>query len=172
MRDRLKFEGARSIAACVGTDVGMNRRRKSGLVDHPSRNGEKGFTLIEVLVVLAIIGLIMGLAAPRVLSYLSSSKEKAAHLQIQSLSAALELYYLDMGRYPNSDEGLQALMVKPATQAASWNGPYLKGQTLPSDPWGHPYIYRYPGQHDAYDIVSVGPSGQEGSTDSVTSWQK
>ncbi|MBY3328766.1 type II secretion system major pseudopilin GspG [Rhizobium laguerreae] len=133
---------------------------------------QDGFTLVEVLVVLAIIGLIMGLAAPRVLNYLSSSKERAAHLQIQSLSTALELFYLDMGRYPTSSEGLQALVAKPAAQSASWNGPYLKGQTLPSDPWGQAYVYRFPGQSDAFDIVSYGPSGQEGGQDNVASWQR
>jgi len=132
---------------------------------------EEGFTLVEVLVVLAIIGLIMGLAAPRVLNYLSSSKERAAHLQIQSLSTALELFYLDVGRYPSNTEGLQALVNKAAVQSVSWNGPYLKGNALPSDPWGRPYVYHSPGQLDPYDIVSYGPSGQEGGKDNVASWQ-
>ena len=94
------------------------------------------FTLIEALVVLVIIGLIMGLVAPSVLNYLSSSKEKAAHLQVKALSNAIDLYYLDTGRYPASTEGLQALVQKPATVTV-WSGPYIKDASVPLDPWGN-----------------------------------
>lgn len=135
---------------------------------------EDGFTLIEILVVITIIGLIMGLVGPRVLNYLSESKVKAATIQIQSFSSSLDLFYLDSGRYPTTSEGLAALVQRPAS-ASGWNGPYLKTGSVPNDPWGHPYIYRSPGQHGAYDIVSNGPSGQEGGTGSsapITSWAK
>ena len=123
-------------------------------------DAEAGFTLVEMLVVIPIIGLIMGLVGPRVLSYLSDSKVKTARIQIQGFSAALDLYYLDSGRYPSASEGLAALVQKPGG-AAVWNGPYLKANSVPNDPWGRPYVYRVPGQHGAYDIVSLGPDGHE-----------
>ena len=122
--------------------------------------GEEGYTLIEILVVLSIIALVMGLVGPRVLSYLSDSKVKAAKIQISNLTAALDLYYLDIGTYPNASEGLQALVQKPAG-ASNWNGPYLKS-SLPNDPWGKPYLYRVPGEHGAYTILSLGADGREG----------
>src|SRR6202049_4970349 len=103
--------------------------------------GERGFTLVEMLVVITIIGLIMGLVGPRVLNYLSEAKVKSARIQIPSFVSALDLFYLDAGRYPSSSEGLNAL-VRPTGGLAAWNGPYLKGGALPSDPWGRPYIYR------------------------------
>ena len=112
----------------------------------------------------------MGLVGPRVLAYLSESKVKAASLQIKGLSSALDLYYLDIGHYPNSTEGLQALVEKPAA-VERWNGPYLKADVLPADPWGHAYIYRSPGQHGAFDIVSLGPAGQDGDAANIASWQ-
>jgi general secretion pathway protein G len=126
------------------------------------RSGEQGFTLVEMLVVITIIGLIMGLIGPRVLNYLSESKVKAAKIQIQSFASALDLYSLDAGRYPSSAEGLAAL-VQPTT-GGTWNGPYLKGGSLPNDPWNHPYLYRVPGEHGPYDIVSLGSDGQEGGS--------
>src|SRR5579872_5682217 len=105
--------------------------------------GQSGFTLVEMLVVLTIIGLIMALVGPRVLNYLSESKVKTAKIQIQSLAAALDLYYLDNGRYPSTAEGLSALVQSPISgQSSAWNGPYLKGARVPEDPWGHSYVYR------------------------------
>jgi general secretion pathway protein G len=127
------------------------------------RRGEAGFTLVEMLVVITIIGLIMALVGPRVLNYLGESKVKAARIQIQSFAAALDLFYLDAGRYPSSAEGLAAL-VRPTGGLAGWNGPYLKGGSLPNDPWGTPYVYRSPGEHGVYDIVSYGADGQQGGT--------
>src|SRR5262249_47758417 len=124
---------------------------------------EAGFTLVEMLVVIAIIGLIMGLIGPRVLNYLSESKVKAARIQLQSFQSALDLYYLDAGRFPSTAEGLTAL-VRATPGVAAWNGPYLKGGNVPSDPWNHPYIYRAPGDHGPYDIVSYGADGQEGGS--------
>jgi general secretion pathway protein G len=125
--------------------------------------GERGFTLIEMLVVITIIGLIMALVGPRVLNYLTESKVKAAKIQIESFSSALDLYYLDMGRYPTGAEGLAAL-VEPSGSTSGWNGPYLKGAGVPNDPWGHPYVYRSPGGRSAYEILSYGSDGQEGGT--------
>jgi general secretion pathway protein G len=134
--------------------------------------GERGFTLVEMLVVITIIGLIMALVGPRVLNYLSESKAKTAKIQIQGLSSALDLFYLDAGRYPSSAEGLTAL-VQPSGGVGTWNGPYLKGGNLPLDPWGKPYVYRSPGEHGAYDIISLGSDGQEGGAGTaadITSW--
>jgi general secretion pathway protein G len=136
--------------------------------------GERGFTLVEMLVVITIIGLIMALVGPRVLNYLSESKAKTAKIQIQGLSSALDLFYLDAGRYPSSAEGLAAL-VQPPGGIGTWNGPYLKGGNLPADPWGKPYVYRSPGEHGAYDISSLGSDGQEGGTGTaadITSWSQ
>ena len=139
-----------------------------------ARHSERGFTLVEILVVITIIALIMGLVGPRVLNYLGESKAKAAKIQIESLASALDLYFLDIGQYPSSSEGLNALVQRPGT-AATWNGPYLKGNLVPSDPWGKPYQYRSPGQYGAYDIVSFGSDGQEGGTGAgadITSWSR
>jgi len=136
------------------------------------RRSERGYTLVEILVVITIIGLIMALVGPRVLNYLTESKVKTARIQIQSFTSALDLFYLDAGRYPTSAEGLAVLVRAPAGITA-WNGPYLKGGVLPADPWGKPYIYRSPGEHGAYDVVSFGSDGQEGGTGTaadITSW--
>ena len=126
-------------------------------------HGESGFTLVEMLVVITIIGLVMGLVGPRVLSYLGEAKVKAAKLQIESFGSALDLLYLDAGRYPSVSEGLTALVERPAN-ASVWNGPYLKNASVPADPWGHVYVYRVPGERGPYQIVSLGSDGQEGGT--------
>jgi general secretion pathway protein G len=127
-----------------------------------SRRSQAGFTLVEILVVITIIGLIMALVGPRVLNYLGESKAKAAKIQIESFSSALDLYYLDLGRYPNSSEGLTALT--RSNNAPGWNGPYLRGGVVPNDPWGHSYVYRSPGERAPYDIISLGSDGQEGGS--------
>jgi general secretion pathway protein G len=140
----------------------------------PRARGEGGFTLIEILVVIAIIALIMSLVGPRVLNYLGESKVKAAKIQIQSFGSALDLFNLDTGRYPSSAEGLTALVQSPGTIPA-WNGPYLKGGVLPNDPWGKSYVYRSPGEHGPYDIMSYGSDGQEGGTGTaadIASWTR
>jgi len=147
----------------------VNRRRRN-----PARKTERGFTLVEMLVVITIIALIMALVGPRVLNYLSDSKIKAAKIQIENFSSALDLFYLDAGHYPTTAEGLRALLERPGGTVA-WAGPYLKGDAVPNDPWGNPYIYRSPGQHGPYDIASYGADGQEGGTGAdadVTSWTK
>jgi general secretion pathway protein G len=131
------------------------------------RAQRSGFTLVEMLVVLAILGLVVGLVGPRVLNYLSDSKVKAAQIQMENLASALDLYYLDNGRYPSTDEGLGALVQRPAS-AADWNGPYLKTSGVPKDPWGHEYLYRTPGQNAPYDVGSLGPEGREGGPSALS----
>jgi general secretion pathway protein G len=128
-----------------------------------SDSGQQGFTLVEMLVVITIIGLIMGLIGPRVLNYLSESKVKTAKIQLQSFASALDLFYLDAGRFPSTSEGLTAL-VRQTPGVAAWNGPYLKGGNVPKDPWNNGYVYRSPGEHGPYDIISYGSDGQEGGS--------
>jgi general secretion pathway protein G len=125
--------------------------------------GSAGFTLIEMLVVLVIIGLVMGLVGPQVLNYLSDARAKAARLQIQLFSTGLDLYYLDIGRYPPASEGLNALYRRPSG-TETWNGPYLKGDAVPLDPWGRAYVYRAPAERAPYEIISLGADGNEGGT--------
>jgi general secretion pathway protein G len=147
-----------------------SRRRRC----RAGRIAEAGFTLIEMLVVITIIGLIMALVAPRVLNYLAESKVKAAKIQIASFGSALDLYFLDESHYPTSSQGLAALVARPGN-SATWNGPYLKGAIVPADPWGNPYIYRAPGEHGPYDIVSYGSDGQQGGTGTaadIASWNR
>ena len=136
---------------------------------------QRGFTLVELLVVITIIALIMGIVGPRVLNYLTESKAKAAKIQIESFASALDLFFLDTGRYPSGSEGLSALVRRPGNIAA-WNGPYLKGGVVPPDPWGNPYVYRAPGQEGrTYDILCYGSDGTEGGTGSgqdITSWTR
>jgi general secretion pathway protein G len=141
----------------LGWNWGKATRRRS------SKARQRGFTLVEILVVITIIGLIMSLVGPRVLNYLSDSKVKAAKIQIQSFTSALELFYLDAGRYPTSSEGLTAL-VKSTGGLSAWNGPYLKGGALPNDPWGKPYVYRSPGERSPFEITSFGADGVEGGS--------
>ena len=138
------------------------------------RRGQGGFTLVEILVVIAIIALIVSLVGPRVLNYLGESKVKAAKIQIQGFSSALDLFNLDTGRYPTTSEGLVALISSPGN-IPSWNGPYLKSGSVPDDNWGKPYVYRSPGEHGAYDIMSYGSDGNEGGTGTaadITSWSR
>ena len=138
-----------------------------------ARRRYAGFTLIELLVVLVILGLLAGLAGPRVLGYLNKAKTDTARLQIEELGAGLDLYYLDMGRYPTGEQGLAALVEQPAG-VQGWNGPYLKKPTIPDDPWGNEYRYEAPGEHGPYDLYTLGADaaqGGEGDNRDVVSWE-
>jgi len=131
-----------------------------------------GFTLVELLVVLLILGLLAGLVGPRVLKYLGGAKSDSAQLQIAEFGAGLDLYHLEVGRYPSSDEGLRALSTEPAG-VDNWNGPYLKKKDVPADPWGNAYRYRSPGENGDYDLYSFGRDnvdGGEGEDEDVVSW--
>lgn len=122
-----------------------------------------GFTLIELLVVLAILGMLAALVGPQVLNQLGGAKSKTAAVQIRDLEQALEMYKLDVGRFPSTDMGLEALVRAPSG-VRGWNGPYLRGGAVPDDPWGTPYEYRQPGKQGAYDIVSLGADASPGGT--------
>jgi len=128
-----------------------------------TRGASSGFTLVEMLVVLTIIALILGLIGPRVLGYLGESRVKTTKIQIESLGSALDLFYLDVGRYPSNSEALNALVQQPAG-VANWNGPYVKGGRIPLDPWGNSYLYRSPVETAPYEIVSHGSDGREGGS--------
>jgi len=134
---------------------------------------QAGFTLVELLVVLAILGLLAAIATPQVLKHLSGAKTKTAALEVKNLSTALEMFRIDTGRFPTQQEGLEAL-VKPVPGVERWNGPYLQKPTVPADPWGSPYLYRYPGQHGGeFDLYSLGADKAEGGTgesQDVTNW--
>lgn len=126
------------------------------------RRKSKGFTLIELLVVLVILTLLAGLVGPRVMNLLGGAKSKTAALQISDLEKSLEIFKLDVGRFPTTEEGLSALVAKPAT-VNGWNGPYIKG-TLPSDPWGKPYAFTSPAPNGGVEILTLGADGAAGGT--------
>jgi len=123
---------------------------------------QSGFTLLELLVVMVIIGLLAAYVAPRYFSQIGKSEVQVAKAQIDSFEKAIEQYRLDTRRLPNAEQGLQALIVKPANEPG-WNGPYLK-KAVPADPWGRPYVYRQPGQNGEYDLVSYGRDGKPGGS--------
>lgn len=137
------------------------------------RKPTPGFTLVELLVVLAILGLLAGLVGPQVMKFLGGSKTKTAALQIHDLSATLDLYRLEIGYYPTTTQGLEALVRDPGN-TRDWNGPYLKKSEVPKDPWGNDYHYRSPGQNGPFEIWSLGADnreGGEGEDRDVTSWE-
>jgi general secretion pathway protein G len=142
---------------------------------HPAssfcRTAQRGFTLLELLVVMVIIGLLAGYVGPRYFSQIGKSEVKAARAQIDALEKALDQFRLDNGRYPTTEEGLKSLVERPST-APKWGGPYLK-KAVPADPWDRAYIYRAPGEHGEYDLSSLGKDGQPGGTEEaadITNW--
>lgn len=148
------------------------RRNRRISTSSPAGGRAAGFTLLEILVVLVILGLMASLVGPQVFKQLSGSKTKAAALQIQELSSALDLYRLELGRYPSSDQGLEALISKPR-DAENWNGPYLKKKVIRKDPWGNEFHYSAPGQNGDFDLWSLGADnreGGEGEDRDVHSW--
>ena len=133
---------------------------------------ERGLTLIELLVVLLILSLIAAFAVPRVMKYLGGARSDSAAIQIERLGGILDLYRLDMGRYPGTEDGLRALVEAPM-EAERWNGPYLKKENSLIDPWGEPYEYLAPGDHGEYDLFTLGADGRDGGDGEdadVTSW--
>lgn len=124
---------------------------------------QNGFTLLELLVVLVILGLLVGYVAPKYFSQLGKSEVKTARAQINALEKALDQYRLDAGRYPTTDQGLAALNAAPAGESR-WSGPYLQ-KAVPNDPWGRPYLYKSPGDHGDFDLSSLGKDGQAGGSD-------
>ncbi|MEJ2077044.1 MAG: type II secretion system major pseudopilin GspG [Acidobacteriota bacterium] len=132
---------------------------------------QRGFSLIELIVVLVILGLLATIVGPRVIDQLSKGKANIAKVQIADLEGALGLFRFDVGRYPTTAEGLNALLENPGLD--NWSGPYLTKSTLPKDPWGHEYQYRSPGMHSDYDLYCLGADGVEGGEGDnadVTSW--
>jgi general secretion pathway protein G len=137
--------------------TGIGRRSKK--VD-----AESGFTIVELLVVLVILVLLASIIGPRVIGYLGSSRTKAAQVQIESLVTALELFHVDVGRYPTSGEGLSVLL-KGNADIKGWNGPYITKGEIPPDPWGKPYTYESPGKQAPFDLLTFGRDGKEGGSD-------
>jgi general secretion pathway protein G len=136
------------------------------------RRSERGITLIELLVVMVIIALFATLVGGRLFSNVDRARQTHAKSQIAEFSTVLDLYRLDVGRYPTAQQGLQALRVQPEG-VNNWDGPYLRGE-VPMDPWGYPYVYRNPGEHDDFDLISLGSDGEEGGEEidaDIVSWE-
>jgi general secretion pathway protein G len=133
----------------------------------------RGFTLIELMVVMVILGLMAALVVPRMFGNVAKAKQKAAYSQIELFGTALDTFYLDVGRYPTSSEGLESLLSNPSG-VDTWTGPYLKKSEIPPDPWGSPYQYQSPGSHGDYDLFSLGADksdGGEGENQDIVSWK-
>jgi len=139
----------------------------------PSALRLRGFTLLELLVVLGIIAMLAGIVGPQVMKHMGESKTKAAKVQIEDLSAALDMYKLDLGSYPSTEQGLKALIESPDS-AKRWNGPYLRKSKMPLDPWQQEYHYAAPGEHGKFDLFTLGADGKEGGEGEdrdIVSWE-
>ena len=137
------------------------------------RRDQRGFTFLELMVVMIILGLIAAFVAPKFLGRVGPAKLKAAKVQIEMFGTALDTFRLDAGRYPTSEEGLKALREKPGGLEGTWEGPYLPKE-IPTDPWNRPYVYKSPGDHGDYDLFSYGKDGSEGGegeNQDVVSWK-
>ena len=137
------------------------------------KRAEQGFTLLELLVVLGILGLLAGIVAPKVMKHLEAARIKTARMQVETLSSALDMYKMDVRRYPTTEQGLKALVEKPS-DSKRWNGPYLSKNRIPQDPWIQDYHYASPGQHGKFDLYSYGADdkeGGEGEDQDINSWE-
>lgn len=140
---------------------------------HRLRHRDGGFTLLEIMVVIVIIGLLVSVVGPNLMGKVGTAKLKTARLQLEELAASLDLYALEVGQYPTTQQGLGALVVAPA-DVKNWHGPYLKKTRVPVDPWDRPYVYDAPGKHGAYDLQSYGADGQaggEGDAADIVNWE-
>jgi len=184
----LRGEEERPISCLTGISVGRNliinnlsmilsevlflKKRLTDRCFAGRLGRDSGFTLIELLVVVIIIGLLASLVAPKFFGKLGASRQKTAKAQIELFGAALDEFRLDNGRYPDTEEGLSALRDKPE-DLENWSGPYLP-KAIPKDPWGHEYVYRSPGEHYDYDLISYGRDGEqggEGEDSDIVSWE-
>jgi general secretion pathway protein G len=137
------------------------------------RNRRAGFTLIELLLVLVILGVLAAIVVPKFAGRTEQARVTAAQTQIATFGTALDAFEIDNGYYPKGKDGLQDLIVQPR-DAQNWKGPYLKGDVVPVDPWGNPYIYECPGRYNTsgYDLMSMGPDGREGGDDDIANWSQ
>jgi general secretion pathway protein G len=153
---------------------GRPRRTRAERASVAGPPAARGMTLIEILVVLVLIGVVMGIVGGNFIQRGEKAKRDAAKIEIGQIGQTLDLFKLEVGRYPSSQEGLQALIAQPSG-VNNWNGPYWKKSTVPKDPWGNDYLYVFPGQHGSYDIISYGADGKEGGDGAdkdITSWDQ